>query len=322
MNHNTPDDVVSFPTDHATRDRVIYVVARDILSLERRDLGLDNFLVAVWGGRWLVLVCVVAFGLMGVIYSYLATPRYDAKTLLAPVTRNEMTGLEGQLGNLGLLTSLAGISLGGGGDTAASLGVLKSRDFARKFIEDHNLLHVLLWKDWDTKAGRWKESDPEQQPDIRDAIAYFDRRVLFVSQDMKTGLVTVSIRWKDPGVAAKWANTIVDQLNAQMRARALTEGEANVEYLQREMASTKQMSVQAAIARLVESELQRVMVAESTREFAFRVIDHAEVPKGRSWPRPGISGALGVIMGGLLGLMAAFMKTLLKRRLQLGHPVQ
>ena len=177
-----------------------------------------------------------------------------------------------------MLAGLAGVNLNDENNTDESLGVLKSRDFAREFIEDQRLLHVLLWKDWNAKAGRWKESDRQHQPDIRDAIRYFDESILIVNEDRKTGLVTLGIRWTNPVTAAAWANTIVDRLNSQMRARALTQGEANIDYLRQEMASTTQMNVQAAISQLIETELQKVMIARSNKEFAFQVIDHAEVP--------------------------------------------
>jgi len=313
MNDNTPDDVSSRTRDDTLGDRVICVVARDILSLERRDIGLDGLLTVVWRGRWLMLAFVLVFGLAALVYSYVATKWYVAQTVLIPVTRNDVGGLGSQLGNLAMLTSLAGINLQEGNNTDESLGVLHSHDFARQFIEDQKLLHLFFWKDWDAEAARWKDPDPRHEPDIRDAIRYFDQSILIVNEDRKTGLVTLGIRWKDPVLAAAWANMIVERLNAEMRAHALTEGEANIEYLRKEMSSTTQMDVQVAIAQLIETELQKTMIASSNKEFAFRVIDHAEVPKIRAWPKRGVVTVLGVFAGGLLGLMAIFTKDVLKR---------
>lgn len=307
MNDKGPESV-------ALNERVICVVAKDILSLERRDIGLDDLVAPVWRDRWLVLAFIVAFGLMGVLYSFLARKWYVAEIVVIPVSQSNMGNMAGQLGNLGLLTNLAGINLQEGSNTDEALGVLGSRDFARQFIEQQNLVHVLLWSEWNAKTGQWKETDPRRQPDIRDAIRYFDRNVLSVLQDRKTSLVTVSIRWKDPVKAAAWANTIVAQLNAQMRARALAQGEQNIGFLEQETATTTQMNVRVAIAQLIEKELQKLMVARSNKEFAFQVIDHAEVPKYRAWPKLGIVAVLGVLAGGLGGLLAVFIGELRKRR--------
>ncbi len=308
MNDWTSKDVTpGTDVGNTLGERVICVVARDVLSVDRHDTGFGGLLLAAWRGRWLVLAFVLIFTLAAVAYSFAATDWYVADTVLTPVDQTNMNGLASQLGNLSMLTSLAGINLDKHDDTAESLGVLKSRDFARQFIEDQGLLHVLLWNDWNAQTGQWKESDPRRQPDIRNAIRYFDRSVLLVNEDRKTGLVTLGIRWKDPVVAASWANMLVDRLNAQMRARALTLGEAHVKYLGEELNAATQVTVQTAIAQLISTELQKLMVARTNKEFAFRIVDHAEVPKFRAWPKRTIIVALGILAGGLAGLLAAFI---------------
>jgi uncharacterized protein involved in exopolysaccharide biosynthesis len=109
-------------------------------------------------------------------------------------------------------------------------------------------------------------------------------------------------------LAALWANTLVDRLNQQMRTRALDEGEANVAYLQKAMTAAAEVPVQQAIGRLLESELQKVMVARGSKEFSFRVVDHAAVPKIRDWPKRKIIVAIGLIAGFLAGLFAVLVR--------------
>ena len=298
----------------ASGERVVCVIAKDVLSLERQATGFNEELLSVLRrGRWWMLGFILGCGLLAVAYSLLATEWYLAEAVLAPaVARNEQ-GLAAQLGSVGLLAAVAGLNLEGT-NTSEPIAVLKSREFARQFIEQQGLLHVLLWNAWDAKAGRWKELDPKRQPDIRDAIRIFDKSVLQVQEDKKTGLVTVGIQWMSATVAASWANTIVDQLNEQMRLRALAEGEANIAYLQNELTTTNIVPVQQAIARLLESQLQRVMVARGRKEFAFRVVDPAAVPKWRSWPKRTAVVALGLLAGGLVGLFAVFVRELLGRK--------
>jgi uncharacterized protein involved in exopolysaccharide biosynthesis len=294
-------------------ERIVCVVARDVISLERQEAAPMAFLSRAWKGRWLILCFVVGCGALATVYALLATEWYTAGVVLTPAAVRNTPGLSGQLEGLGLLAGLAG-SLGlGSTRTAEPIGVLESRDFARQFIEEQGLLHVLLADQWDARAGRWKESDPRLQPDIRDAIDYFDKQVLRVDEDKKTGLVTVSIRWKNAAVAASWANTLVDRLNEQMRVRALAEGEANVAYLQKELLATTFVGVQQAVSRLLEQELQKVMVARGERQFAFRIVDHADVPKHRSWPKRRVIVTIGVLAGGLAGLLVIFVVDFLRR---------
>jgi uncharacterized protein involved in exopolysaccharide biosynthesis len=135
-----------------------------------------------------------------------------------------------------------------------------------------------------------------------------------VNEDKKTGLITVGTQWKDPSVAAFWTNTIVDRLNDQMRTRVLTEGEANVAYLEKELAETNVVEMKLALSRILETELQKVMVARGDKQYAFRVVDHADVPKWRSWPKRKVIVAVGILAGGLAGLVAVFVREYLARR--------
>lgn len=313
MNRGPSETQPEVPSADAVAERIICVVARDVLALERQPADSSPVLERAWRGRWLILTFVVAFALLATTYAFLATEWYTAEAVLTPAGSKNTQGLSGQLESLGLLAGLAGGALGGASRTAEPIGVLKSRDFARQFIEEQGLLHVLLADEWDERAGRWKETDPRRQPDIRDAIEYFDKNILLVTEDKKTGLIKVGVQWKDATVAALWANRIVVLLNDQMRSRALTEGEANVAYLQKELADTSVVEVKQAIVKLLESELQKVMVARGDKQYAFRVVDHADVPKRRSAPKRRVILAIGILAGGLAGLVAVYMRELAQK---------
>jgi uncharacterized protein involved in exopolysaccharide biosynthesis len=304
----------SVPSDG---ERIVCIIARDVLPLDRPEAATGDLLQIAWGGRWLILAFIVGFGLLSVAYAMLATEWFQAEVVLTPTGSKDRQGLASALGNLsgglGALAGIAGISLGAS-STAEPIGVLKSHEFARQFIEDQGLLHVLLADRWDAAAGRWKQSDPKKQPDIRDAVRYFEKRILTVREDKKTGLVTVDVEWKNAVAAAAWANMLVDRLNETMRSRSLEEAQANVEYLRTQVAQTNEVAVQQAVSKLLESELQKVMVARGAKQFAFRVVDPAEVPKWRSSPKRTVTLALGLLAGALFGLIAVFARRYYRTR--------
>lgn len=315
MNRDSGKPTTKVEPSDVSADRVICVVARDVLSLDRQQADSSPLTALLWRGRWIILACVLGFAMLAVAYALLATESYTAEVVLTPAgAKNTQQGLSSQLEGLGVLAGIAGLGNIAGARTAEPIGVLKSRDFARQFIEEHGLLHVLLADKWDERRGRWKESNPRLQPDIRDAIAYFDKEVLHVDEDKKTGMVTIGVRWKDAAVAASWATMIVDRLNDQMRSRALADGEANVDYLQKELSTTNIPEVKMALARILETELQKVMVARGDKQYAFRVVDHADVPKWRSWPKRRVIVALGMLAGGMAGFAAVLIRERFARR--------
>jgi uncharacterized protein involved in exopolysaccharide biosynthesis len=229
---------------------------------------------------------------------------------MAPAEEKSTQGLAAQFGGL---ASLAGISVGGG-STAEPIAVLASRQFARDFIQEFNLLKILFEDQWDGDRQQWIAEDPEDWPDIRDGVRFFTQSIRRISEDVNSGMVTFAIEWKDPEVAAEWANQLVARLNNKMRERALTEAEANVAYLQSEMSNTNVLTIQQSIGRLLETELQKVMLARGNEEFAFRIIDPPHVPKYRARPKRTVIAVVGTFLGFAVGVFAALASHALSGR--------
>lgn len=274
----------------------------------RQDLSGDEIRLAelwdiVWSGKWRIIGVTFVFALLSVVYAISATEWFRAEVLLAPADERNASPLQNQLGGI---AALAGMNIGSG-DSVEAVATLKSREFAREFIEERGLLTVFFADAWDAANQRWLVEDPGKQPDIRDAVRYFRDEMLRVNEDRATGLVTLAIEWTDPVLAAEWASVLVDRLNSRMRERALKEAETNVAYLQQELAQTNVVTLQQAVGRLLESELQKLMLARGTQEFAFRVIDSAEPPKRRVRPKRALIVIVGTLAGGVVGLFWVFL---------------
>jgi uncharacterized protein involved in exopolysaccharide biosynthesis len=174
--------------------------------------------------------------------------------------------------------------LGSSGTGTESAAVLRSRDFATRFIAAEKISPVLEsqmprgWFGTGLMAGAGR-------PQPQDVTSYFVNNVFSISDDRRTGLQRLSITWVDPGPAARWANAMVTQLNAQLRAAALEDAESNVRYLRQEMASASQVAVQQALAKLMQDQLEKELLARGNVQFAFKVIDIAHTPTGPVRPQ-------------------------------------
>jgi uncharacterized protein involved in exopolysaccharide biosynthesis len=254
----------------------------------------------VWSGRWLIIAITSLFAVGGVTYALMAQEWWRAEVVLAPADKKALPGALSQLGGL---ASLAGVNIGAGGDQEP-LAVLRSKGFSREFITEQNLMPVLL-KDVKSSDGK--------PLDIRDALREFEK-VRSVSDDKKTGLVTLGIRWKDPETAATWANLMVQRLNSRLRAQALAESQRNVDFLQKEMAATSVVSLQQSMGRVLEGEMQKLMLARGNEQFAFKVIDPATPPKLRDAPKRALIAIVATLAGGFLGLLAVFLRKAIRER--------
>ena len=263
-------------------------------------MDLAMFLTAIWRGRWFVAATVACSLAFSAVYLILAPSWYRAEVLLAPVEDNQGNKLTGQLGGL---ANLAGLSTDSN-KAVESAAVLGSRKFAREFIEDMNLLPVFWAEIWDSGTQNWTVTDPAEIPDTRDGVRYFEENIRRVNEDAQTGLVRLSIEWKNPDLAATWANALVWRLNASMRDRSLIETEKNVEFLKSQLERNDVLPMQQSISRLLEAEMQKLMLARGNQEFSYRVLDPAYPAKEPVRPRPWLVLLISIIVGFVFGASA------------------
>jgi len=284
-------------------DRMVFLLPAEVepsSSLNIRELwGL------LWGHRWLIIAITAVFTISSIAYALLADQWFKAEVVMVPAKKNP--GLPGQLGGLAGLASLAGVNIGDKSESVEALAVLRSNEFVRDFIAEKNLLPVLFADEWDGANKRWKSTDPKDWPDERDAVRYFQRSICLVTEDKRTSLVTVSIEWKDRKVAADWANSMVARLNERMRQRVLTESEQNIKFLRDELTATTMPTLQQSLSRLLENELQTLMLARGNQEFAFRVVDRAAIPKWRSRPKRTLLVCVATLGGGFFAVVVVLL---------------
>jgi uncharacterized protein involved in exopolysaccharide biosynthesis len=277
------------------------------------DMDLAVLMRLLWSRRLLLASIVVVFVGLAVAAAFVLTPYYRSSALLVPaeVETSGMSSLLGNMGELGGLAALAGLDFGRNANSAAeSLAVLRSRSFTEAFLRDLDLMPVLFADEWDASAKRWR--DPDDAPTMSDGYKYFDQELRTVQQDIRTGLVTVRVDWRDPELAAQWTNALVDRLNAEMRRRAIERTNAAVKFLEEELARTVIVDTRTAIGRLMETQINQRMLANVTEEYAFRVIDRA-LPSDQDDPvRP--QKLVMIATAAAAGLLAGIVIVLATRR--------
>lgn len=267
----------------------------------------------LWPRRWLIAaVAIISTGLFSAL-GFLLHPVYRAAAVLVAATpdRSALGGsLSSTLGSVGELASLAGIGLPNG-DAAVeeALAVLQSREFTQTFIAEHNLMPELFSKNWDPVSNTWKVP-AAKRPTPAKAFRFFDN-IRTVKRDTKTGLITLQIDWKNRFDAAAWVNALVAALNAEMRGRAITQADASLGYLQKELGATSDVGTRDAVNRLIEGQIKQRMLANVTQEYSLRFVDRALVadaddPVG---PRKLVLIVVGLFLGLVCGIAVALILT-------------
>lgn len=255
----------------------------------------------LWSEKWWIIGASMLFGAGGAGYSLLATPVFEAKVVLSPAQQTQASGASSLLAQFAPIAGIAGISA----SPQVGVATLQSVQFAEDFIVKNNLLPTLL---------EGVEAAGGERPDIRDGVRIFQQGVAKIATDVKTGLVTITVSWKDPNTAAAWANELARAANDTLRDRALAAAERNLAYLKAELPTTTSVTVQQSIGRLLDQEMQTVMLAKGNPEYAFKVIDPAKVPKARSSPKRTQITLVALIAGGLFGVLFVFIRRAVRSR--------
>lgn len=274
----------------------------------QREISLLAVSGFLWRHKLIIGLSVLVFASAAGTLSFIMKPRYRAEVVFSP-SGGAGGSLGGQLsGSLGGLAALAGISLGGASKhTDEDIEFLRSRQFTRGFIERHSLMPILFAHQWDARQRRFRGDDP---PTISDGVQRFTKKIEQITEDHRTGIVTVAVIWRDRFLAAQWANALVAEADAALRARAISEFDRSLDYLKQEAGKSSIVEVQAAIAKSMETELKDAMLARTRDAYAFKVLDPAVVRDAKDYDSPNrpLIIALGAGLGLLLGVGLAAVR--------------
>lgn len=265
---------------------------------EGESLNLAAASRVVWRYKYLVGTVTAIFIVLALIVAFETTPTYQAAVVVVPAAADsDMSGgsLSGSLSGLKGLASIAGVNIGGmNGAVADAEAVLHSHNLAEQFIRRYDLVHALI-------------PSRNQPATIWFAVKRFREKVLTIKTDKDDGTTTVTVKWTDPNVAAQWANEFVAMANELIRNRALRESSRNIQYLNKQLASTQVVALQDAMYTLIEQQTKELMLANVRVDYAFTIDDPAVAPELRTWPNRRIILLSGLVLGFAFGAIVALL---------------
>jgi uncharacterized protein involved in exopolysaccharide biosynthesis len=153
----------------------------------------------LWDGRRLIRKTVLIGLVTGVLAAFLIPPRYTSVAKLMPPDRQSpgismLAALTGKSSPLGGMAGMAGDLLGANGSGATFIGILESRTVEQRLVERFDLKQVY-----------WDRLDEDAQKDLAERTE--------VSEDRKSGIITISVTDRRRDRATALAQAYVDELN-------------------------------------------------------------------------------------------------------------
>lgn len=242
-----------------------------------------------------IVTAVVAA--LALVLAFIMTPTYRSTVMFSVVAENDQLDL-GRITRQVPIAALAGF-LGSprGRSREEALAVLRSREFTERFIREHGLLPRMFEKRWEPERKAWKSE--EDAPEPGEAYRFFDRKVRHITEDRVTGIVTLTVDWRDRAEASAWANALISDSDRRLRELDMAEATRSQRYLEQEMGRTNIVELETALARLMEEQIKRAMFAKVREQFAFKVIDPAVPADADDFVKPNRLAML--LVGAMLG---------------------
>jgi len=278
------------------------------------EIDLRELFAVLWAGRIKIVAITAIFAIVSVIYALSIPNQYKATALLSSADSSG-GGLSGALGQLGGLASLAGVSLGGGESSEGQIAqeIMQSWSFIEGFVEDNNLaVGVYAADGWDKSSnelqinsGLYDASKSQWLVEPPSSWSLFKTfsGILSVSEDKKSGLVSVSIEYYSPLIAKQWLDLYVAAINEHMQKREMAKVTRNIEYLQAQIKKTNIAEMQEVFYTIIEEQIKSKMLAEASPEYAFVAVSPSMVPEEKSQPKRALMCILGTLLGGMLSVL-------------------
>jgi len=275
---------------------------------------------------------------LGICIALFSPNIYRAQAIIMPTETPKMPNL----GALGTLGQLAGLSIPVSANTAELITLLKADHVREEMIKKYNLLPILFPDRWDPIHKKWKP--PEQgffsiikkvlffpknlfsilaeklhktsytkketkenpfAPTIDDALRKLNS-IYSISQDKKLGTIVVSADFYDPELSAWLVKILLQTLKDYISREAIITAEKNLEILKKELPKVGDPLLRQKLQELIAKNIETKVMAKVNREFVFKILEPPRPPDRRFKPKRTLIVMVSFVSSLFLGIFLAF----------------
>lgn len=290
------------------------------------EIDLLALAVAIWKRRWIVIGAIIASLAVAILYLNVATYKYTAELKVIPSQSSGMGS--GSAGGLASLASFAGVNLSKEGGVAPFeqyLEGIKSGLVANTLSDQSAIMKVLFQTEWDENKQAFVEKRgligstirgmsqllglpiyPWQEPNTA-RLQRFIQRNIVVSESSKSQFVTISFEHPDPKFASYFLAVLHEALNEELRLNALVRSTKYIEYLTEQLQKVTIAEHREALVQALGEQEKFRMTASSGLAYAADSFGDVTTSLKPTSPRPAVVIVMSVILGGILGSLAAIL---------------
>ncbi len=288
------------------------------------EIDLKELFFVLWNAKLFIVAITGFFAVLSVVYALMLPNIYESSALLSP--RSSQSGISGLAAQYGGLAAMAGIQLPSGEDgnkTLIAVEKMKSKQFFEEYLYEGILVELMAAKKWepssntleidkenyDVVSGNWiRDVRPARnpRPSMQEAHLKF-AQMFSLTQDTKTGLVSITVQHISPYVAQKWVNLVIAGISNSLRQTDILEATKAITYLNEQRENTNLVNMDVIFSQLIEEQTKTIMLANVSEDYVFQVLDPPYAPELKSEPKRALICILGTLLGGMLAVLTALI---------------
>lgn len=284
------------------------------------EIDLRKIFSAMWDKKFFIGSFTSIAAILSVVYALSLPNIYTSSALL--VSTSKQDSLSSSLGNLSGLAGLAGVNIQGGNASNSQIALKRIESFeffSTYFLPSIKLENLMAVKNWsakdniliydknlfDSTNNKWirRASYPKKTiPSDQEAFKEY-KKILTITLEKDTGIVYLSIDHRSPEIAKNWVDIVIYNINESMREIDKLNAENSINFLNETSKSVKIQSIKDIIGKLLESQMQTLMLASSNKAYVFKTINSPVAPEYKSNPKRSLICILGTILGFILSML-------------------
>jgi uncharacterized protein involved in exopolysaccharide biosynthesis len=257
------------------------------------EINLLDYVKVIVRNKMLICAIVSIVVIATIVVSFVITPVYEAKAVIAPATKS------GDSSGASLLAAQFGISAPASSSMSEIVNLLKSNILKEEIIKKHNLLPVFF----QDKILRGKSEGQKIWKGVR-----YLQSTLKVNPNQKDNNIQVSMQFRDPKMAADIVTYTLLELTDHMSNEARRVADTNKKYLESQIDKTADPFIKTKIYALIAQQIETAMMAEVKENFAFKILDPPRTPDMKTKPKQIQMVIIAFVVSLFLGIFIAFAR--------------
>ena len=250
----------------------------------KEEISLKEIIKSLLNKKLPILIFSIFLSLIAVAISFFQDDIYTAEAVLIPSQPGQLNMNSGTAA----LASSLGVGSSLNNEALINIAYLESKDFLLWYIDKTNILIPLMANSgWDEINKKWiidkeiyvSESsewiddsmlDESKMPEDNLKIEYLQE---ILSIDSGADSIEITLELNSPEEATLWLNEFITLINVYIASKDKEVAEKKIKFLQEQLPNFRNKSSQDAISSILREEFERLSMASSSLDYAFKIID-------------------------------------------------